>query len=90
MIWPEVGKLNSYVVNVVLDEIMRAAVDGGIGSARCEVMAEIINRMCSKSARGRILSKLRKVRSVSQRDLRSSRLSVGSWEDVDKTQQDFG
>ncbi|KAL5507799.1 IRA2 [Sanghuangporus vaninii] len=60
LIWPEVGKLDSGVVNVVLDEVMRAAVDGGLGSARCEIMAEITSHMCSKSARGRILSKLRK------------------------------
>ena len=55
------GRLDSSVVNVVIDEIMRAAVDGGIGSSRCEVMTEVISTMCSKNARGRILAKLRKV-----------------------------
>lgn len=55
------GKLDSAVVNVIIDEIMRAAVDGGIGSTRCEIMAEVLSTMCSKNSRGRILSKLRKV-----------------------------
>ncbi|KAI5118442.1 hypothetical protein M0805_000576 [Coniferiporia weirii] len=58
--WVEIGKLDSAVVNVVLDEIMRAAVDGGLGSSRCEIMSEILSSMCSKNARGRILAKLRK------------------------------
>lgn len=64
LIWPEVGKLDSSVVNIVLDEVMRASVDGGLGSTRCETMAEIVAHMCSKSARGRILAKLRKVVSI--------------------------
>ncbi|KAH8118768.1 hypothetical protein DFH11DRAFT_1839273 [Phellopilus nigrolimitatus] len=58
--WVEMGKLDSVVINVILDEIMRAAVDGGIGSSRCEVMADVLSSMCSKNARGRILAKLRK------------------------------
>lgn len=61
LIWPEVGKLDTPVVNIVLDEIMRAAVDGGLGSTRCDVMAEVLAHMYSRSARGRILAKLRKV-----------------------------
>lgn len=59
--WTEIGKLDSMVVNIVLDEIMRSAVDGGLGSTRCEIMADTLSSMCSVNARGRILAKLRKV-----------------------------
>ena len=62
--WAEIGTLDSAVVNIVLDEIMRFAVDGGIGSPRCEMMADTVSSMSSLNARGRILAKLRKVRRV--------------------------
>ena len=58
--WTEVGKLDSAVVNVVLDEVMRAAVDGGMGSSRCDMMAEVLSSMNSMNVRGRILAKLRR------------------------------
>ena len=59
--WAEVGRLDSTVVNIALDEVMRSAVDGGMGSPRCEMMAETLGSLASISARGRILAKLRKV-----------------------------
>ena len=55
------GRLDTAAVNVVLDEIMRTAVDGGLGSARCETMVEVLGAMASKVSKGRILAKLRKV-----------------------------
>lgn len=54
------GRCDTAVVNVALDEIMRTAVDGGIGSTRCETMVNVLSAMASKSAKGRILAKLRK------------------------------
>ncbi|CCM02314.1 uncharacterized protein FIBRA_04405 [Fibroporia radiculosa] len=60
-IWAEVGKLDSNVVNAVLDELMRAAVDGGEGSLRCERVADTMGAISSINVRGRILSRLRKV-----------------------------
>ena len=56
------GRCDTAVVNVALDEVMRTAVDGGIGSSRCETMVNVLSAMASKSAKGRILAKLRKVR----------------------------
>lgn len=60
-IWTEIGKLDSSVVNAVLDELMRAAVDGGIGSVRCARVADSMGAMSSINIRGRLLSRLRKV-----------------------------
>ncbi|KAL4251095.1 Ras-GAP domain-containing protein [Abortiporus biennis] len=60
-VWSEVGKLDSNVVNAVLDELMRAAVDGGMGSQRCEVVADIMTGITSINVRGRILARIRRV-----------------------------
>lgn len=60
-IWTEVGKLDSNVVNIVLDELMRAAVDGGLGSNRCDVVADIMSGITSINVRGRIFARVRKV-----------------------------
>ncbi len=60
-IWTEVGKLDSESVNTILDELMRAAVDGGIGSQRCELVADTMASLTSINVRGRIGSRLRKV-----------------------------
>ncbi|KAF8559154.1 hypothetical protein OG21DRAFT_1570167 [Imleria badia] len=60
-IWVEIGKLDVTIVNVVLDELIRAAADGGIGSRRCETIARTAAALASINARGKIFSKLRKV-----------------------------
>lgn len=60
-IWTEIGKLDSVSMNIVLDEIMRAAADSGIGSSRCEAMADTITYISSINVRGRILARIRKV-----------------------------
>ncbi|KAH9927288.1 uncharacterized protein B0H18DRAFT_1161603 [Fomitopsis serialis] len=60
-IWAEIGRLDSPVVNAVLDELMRAAVDGGVASVRCERVADTMSAITSINVRGRILSRLRKV-----------------------------
>ena len=61
-IWAEIAKLDTTVVMIALDELVRAATDGGIGSRRCEIMADTLIVLSSISVRGKILSKLRKVR----------------------------
>ncbi|TFK46902.1 hypothetical protein OE88DRAFT_1666689 [Heliocybe sulcata] len=60
-IWAEIGKLDIGVINPVLEELMRAAIDGGIGSPRCEIVANILSVLSSLPVRGKILSRLRKV-----------------------------
>ena len=61
-IWAEVAKLDSYIVDIVLDELVRTAADGGIGTRRCETISHIVAALSSINVRGRIYSKLRKVR----------------------------
>lgn len=61
-VWSEISQLDMLIVNIVLDELMRTAVDGGIGSARCEVAARTVATLSSINVRGRIFSKLRKVK----------------------------
>ena len=50
-------------MSIALDELARAAVDGGIGSRRFDVMAESMVSMSCIVARSRMLSKTRQVRS---------------------------
>jgi hypothetical protein len=61
-IWLEIGRLDSELVNTIVDELIRAAVDGGIGSQRCEIVADTMSALSSINVRGRIFSRLRKVR----------------------------
>lgn len=61
-IWAEVAKLDSYIVDIVLDELVRTATDGGIGNRRCETISHIVATLSSINVRGRIYLKLRKVR----------------------------
>ena len=63
-IWAEVAKLDSNIVDIVLDELVRTATDGGIGTRRCETISHIVEMLSSINVRGRIYSKLRKVRHV--------------------------
>ncbi|KAG5638080.1 hypothetical protein H0H81_001930 [Sphagnurus paluster] len=60
-IWVEVGKLDTVIVDVVLDELVRTATEGGVGTHRCEAIAHAIASLSSISVRGRIYAKLRKV-----------------------------
>lgn len=60
-IWVEIGKLDVTIVNVVLEELIRAAADGGIGSRRCESIARTAAALASINVRGKIFSRLRKV-----------------------------
>jgi neurofibromin 1 len=59
-IWTEISRLDSAVVNTALDELMRAAIDGGAGSHACEIIALIMTPLSSINVRGQILSKMRK------------------------------
>ena len=61
-IWAEVAMLDSNIVDIILDELVRAATDSGIGTRRCETISHIVAALSSINVRGRIYSKLRKVR----------------------------
>ncbi|KAF8806096.1 hypothetical protein BYT27DRAFT_7141632 [Phlegmacium glaucopus] len=59
-IWAEVAKLDSNIVDIILDELVRTATDGGVGTRRCETISHIVAALSSINVRGRIYSKLRK------------------------------
>ncbi|KAJ6560168.1 hypothetical protein B0H19DRAFT_1376000 [Mycena capillaripes] len=59
-VWSEVGKLDPSIVDVVLDELIRSATDGGVGSSRCETIGLLLASMTSISVRGKLIFKLRK------------------------------
>ncbi|KAG6854444.1 hypothetical protein C0991_006523 [Blastosporella zonata] len=59
-IWNEVGKLDTVLVDVVLEELVRTATEGGVGTRRCEAITHAIASLSSISVRGRIYHKLRK------------------------------
>ncbi|KAM6496242.1 hypothetical protein JOM56_008948 [Amanita muscaria] len=59
-IWNEVAKLDSFVIDVVLDELIRMAVDGGVGSSRCDAVAKILTCLSSIGVRAKVYSRLRK------------------------------
>ena len=61
-VWAEVGRLDSAVTNVVLEELMRTAVDGGLNSSQCDAMADTMGAISSLNVRSRLLAKIRKVR----------------------------
>lgn len=56
----EVSKLDITTVNQILDELMRAAVDGGVGSVRCERVGDAVSALSHINVRGRLLARIRK------------------------------
>lgn len=68
-IWAEIAKLDPTFITVVVDELMRAAIDGGVGSQRCETIALAMMPLSSINVRGQILSKMRKVSIAIRRSL---------------------
>lgn len=60
-VWNEAGKLTGNIVEIIFDELVRSATDGGIGTHRCEIIAHSIAAISSISIRGKLFSKLRKV-----------------------------
>ncbi|KAJ7034157.1 hypothetical protein C8F04DRAFT_582650 [Mycena alexandri] len=59
-VWAEIANLDSSIVDVVIDELIRAATDGGVGSSRCETIGLLLASMTSISIRGKLIFKLRK------------------------------
>lgn len=54
--------MESSIVDIILDELVRAAIDGGgVETRRCETIANIISTITSIGVRGRLYSRLRKV-----------------------------
>ncbi|KAJ6460124.1 hypothetical protein C8R47DRAFT_1161242 [Mycena vitilis] len=59
-VWAEIAKLDSLILDVVLDELIRSATDGGVGSSRCETIGLLLASMTSIGVRGKLIFKLRK------------------------------
>ncbi|EJD36584.1 hypothetical protein AURDEDRAFT_117057 [Auricularia subglabra TFB-10046 SS5] len=59
-VWSEIGRLDAALIGIALDELIRAAVDGGIGSMRCELVADTLVSLSSVSVRGKIITRLRR------------------------------
>ncbi|KAF8645481.1 hypothetical protein AX16_007766 [Volvariella volvacea WC 439] len=81
-VWAEVSKLDTGVVDVILDELVRAAADGGIGTKRCETIAQIIASLSSISVRGRIYSKLRKALSKASAKVANTLPDHANWNEI--------
>ncbi|CAE6422943.1 unnamed protein product [Rhizoctonia solani] len=60
LIWENLGRANSGTVNATLDELTRSAIDGGLGSTRCELIAEALVNMSSVEVKGKLLARLRR------------------------------
>jgi len=81
-IWAEVVKLDSNIVDIVLDELVRTATDGGIGSRRCETISHIVAALSSINVRGRIYSKLRKALSKVPPKFSNTLLEHQNWNEI--------
>jgi hypothetical protein len=60
-VWSEVSKLDTTTIEIVLDELVRTATDGEVGTRHCESISHIVATISSMNVRARIYSKLRKV-----------------------------
>lgn len=61
-VWMDMAKLDSNIVDIMLDELVRRASDGGIGLRHCEIITHIVATISSISVRSRVYNTLRKVR----------------------------
>ncbi len=90
-VWAEVGKLDSQTADLVLEELVRSAVDAGAGTTRCETHAHIIASLSSISVRGKLFAKLRKASSlISDTILFSDSISLGHHQSFSTTYEVFG
>jgi len=60
-IWAIVAVSHEALVNLAVSELLKAAIDAGIGSEKAECAADILVSLNSTAVRGRIVAKLRKV-----------------------------
>ncbi|KAF5371189.1 hypothetical protein D9758_004214 [Tetrapyrgos nigripes] len=81
-VWSEVARLESGVVDIIFDELVRTAADGGIGSFRCETIAYSVAPLSSINVRGRLYSKLRKAIIKASPRLSKSPADNSGWPEV--------
>ena len=61
-IWIELAKLDNTSFGIVMDELMRLAVDSGIDSLRCVLIADVIMTLSSIQVRSHTIDRLRQAR----------------------------
>ncbi|THV03328.1 hypothetical protein K435DRAFT_835905 [Dendrothele bispora CBS 962.96] len=81
-VWSEVARLDSGVVDIIFDELVRTATDGGIGSHRCETIAHSVAALSCISVRGRLHAKLRKAIIKASPRLSRSPAENSGWPEV--------
>ena len=60
-IWSRLAEKNEHLTDVVLAELMDAAMGGGMGSEKAECVAEILHAISTTAIRGQLIARLRKV-----------------------------
>ncbi|KAF8524568.1 hypothetical protein BU17DRAFT_84597 [Hysterangium stoloniferum] len=58
-IWTEMAKHENPLLNFALDDLIQTAIEGGLGSQRCELVGDALVAMTSINVRARVLKKLR-------------------------------
>lgn len=62
MIWVELAKLSEPVLNIILEELVQVALNDGMDSQRCELVADTLVAFSSMPIRTKVLNQLRDVR----------------------------
>jgi neurofibromin 1 len=62
-IWQLLASGHDTLTDLVVKELLSTAVDAGLGSEKAECAADILVSLASTAVRGRVIAKLRKVRS---------------------------
>jgi hypothetical protein len=60
-VWIEVGRLSPAVLNIVVEELIRAAIDSEADSWRCETVADTLIPISTIHTRAKVLTELRTV-----------------------------
>ena len=60
-IWQSLAPYRGPLMDIILVELLQAAVDAGFGSNRGECIADILVSVASVSVRGKVFTRLRKV-----------------------------
>lgn len=61
-IWARIANGNEHLMDIVVSQLLDAAIDSGPGSDKAECVGEIFHSISSIAIRGNLLARLRKVR----------------------------
>jgi neurofibromin 1 len=64
LLWKPIALLANSFVDLVTDELLKSAVDAGIGSDQAANAADTLVSVSSVAVRGRVIARLRKVRAA--------------------------